>query len=55
MIFADVPLAEAEGAILAHSLVVDGWRLAKGRVLTAVDIEILRRGGQSNRFGSAHT
>jgi len=43
--FGTVPLAQAEGAILAHGLVIDGWRLAKGRVLTAVDIEILRRAG----------
>jgi molybdenum cofactor cytidylyltransferase len=45
VIFAEVPLAEAEGAILAHGLVVDGRRLAKGRLLTAGDIDILRRGG----------
>ena len=38
MIFAAVPLAQAEGGILAHSLLVDGSRWAKGRVLTATDI-----------------
>jgi len=45
MIFGDTPLAEAEGAILAHSLSVDGARFRKGRVLSAADIAALRTAG----------
>ena len=35
MRFGPVPAAEAEGAVLAHSLAVGGLRLKKGRVLSA--------------------
>ena len=35
MIFAEVPLVEAEGALLAHSLLLDGQRHAKGETVTA--------------------
>ncbi len=38
MIFAALPLAECEGAILAHSQQIGGRRLPKGRRLTAEDI-----------------
>ncbi len=38
MIFASLPLAEAEGAILAHGLAIADERWAKGRILTAADI-----------------
>jgi molybdenum cofactor cytidylyltransferase len=38
VIFAALPLAEAEGGLLAHSLVVGGTRWPKGRVLAAADI-----------------
>ena len=38
MIFGPVALAQAEGAVLAHSLTVAGARWAKGRVLGAADI-----------------
>ncbi len=38
MIFASVPVAEAEGGLLAHSLLVGGTRWPKGRVLSAADI-----------------
>jgi molybdenum cofactor cytidylyltransferase len=38
MEFGPVPLAQAEGAILAHSLMLGGQRLRKGQVLTAGDI-----------------
>ena len=41
MRFGPVPLAEAEGAILAHSLGLEGGRLRKGRVLTAADLALL--------------
>ncbi len=38
MIFGSVPTARATGGILAHSLMVDGRRWAKGRSLSAADI-----------------
>ena len=37
MRFGEVPVGEAAGAILAHSLALPGGRLRKGRVLTAAD------------------
>ena len=40
-----IPVAEAAGAILAHSIVVGGTRWAKGRVLTAADTIIAQAGG----------
>lgn len=48
MIFGSVPLAEAEGAILAHGLIVGGQRLAKGRVLSVADLEGLRADGHEH-------
>jgi len=45
MIFGETPLAEAEGAILAHSLAVGKGRLKKGRTLSAADITALRSAG----------
>lgn len=49
MIFAALPLDEAEGAILAHSLAVgegqDARRMKKGRILSAEDIAALRAVG----------
>jgi len=41
MIFGDTPLADAEGAILAHSLAVGRERFKKGRVLSAADVAAL--------------
>lgn len=38
MIFATVPVAAADGAILAHSIVVDGTRWPKGRRLSPADV-----------------
>lgn len=38
MIFAEVPLAEAAGGVLAHSLLVGGKRWAKGRLVSAEDV-----------------
>ncbi len=38
MKFGAVPVAEAEGAVLAHSLALRGGRLRKGHVLTSADI-----------------
>ncbi len=45
MKFGPVPLAEAEGAVLAHSLRLDGARLRKGHVVEAGDILRLRAAG----------
>ncbi|MFQ6548903.1 molybdopterin-binding protein [Aestuariibius sp. 2305UL40-4] len=46
MEFGEVPLSEAEGAVLAHSMAVDGGRIRKGAVLTAADLERLAAAGQ---------
>ncbi|MEO9895083.1 MAG: molybdopterin-binding protein [Paracoccaceae bacterium] len=45
MKFGRVPLGEAEGAVLAHSLNVGTGRIAKGTVLQAGEIYALRAGG----------
>lgn len=45
MKFGPVPLDQAEGAILAHSVAIAGGRLRKGRVLTSADLEALRVAG----------
>ncbi len=45
MKFAPLTLRDAEGAILAHSLRVNGDVLKKGRVLTKKDITTLAQGG----------
>lgn len=45
MRFGPVPVAEAEGAVLAHSLRIGGRKLAKGRVLGAGDIAALVAAG----------
>ena len=42
MKFGPVPLTDAEGAVLAHSVAVTAGRLRKGRVLDAADIAALR-------------
>ncbi|MCC5955109.1 MAG: molybdopterin-binding protein [Natronohydrobacter sp.] len=41
MKFGPYPVAQAEGAILAHSVAVAGGRLRKGRVLSAQDVAAL--------------
>ncbi len=41
MIFGDVPVAEAQGLILAHSVRLPGGAFKKGRVLSADDIQAL--------------
>ncbi len=46
MKFGPVSLAEAEGAILAHSVGLTARKLKKGRVLGAADIAALRAEGQ---------
>jgi molybdenum cofactor cytidylyltransferase len=45
MKFGPVPLAEAEGAILAHAVVAGGRRIGKGRVLAQADIAALAAEG----------
>ncbi|MEO0621635.1 MAG: molybdopterin-binding/glycosyltransferase family 2 protein [Pseudomonadota bacterium] len=45
MKFGPLPLNEAEGAVLAHSLSVPGGRLKKGRHLTASDLARLAEAG----------
>ena len=45
MIFGDLPLAQAEGAILAHSVRTGGRVFNKGRVLSAQDITDLQTAG----------
>ncbi len=45
MRFGPVPLAEAAGAILAHSVPLWGSRMRKGAVLTEADISVLQAAG----------
>ncbi|MDE0922970.1 MAG: molybdopterin-binding protein, partial [Aurantimonas coralicida] len=45
MIFGEVALADAEGAILAHSKALDRGRLKKGTRLSADDVARLREAG----------
>lgn len=45
MNFGRVPVGEATGAVLAHSLRVDGHVFKKGRHLSAADVEALRGAG----------
>ena len=48
MIFGRLKLDDAEGALIAHSLMVGKRRLKKGHVLTAADISELRQSGADN-------
>jgi molybdenum cofactor cytidylyltransferase len=45
MRFGEIPVGEAEGAILAHSLKLGQAVLKKGRVLNAADVALLRDAG----------
>src|SRR5438034_7956071 len=45
MKFGEVPVGEAEGAILAHSLRLGATALKKGRVLSAADLEAIAAAG----------
>ncbi|MDP2734289.1 MAG: 4-diphosphocytidyl-2C-methyl-D-erythritol kinase, partial [Hoeflea sp.] len=45
MKFGPVPIGQAEGAVLAHSLSVGAQRFKKGHVLTASDVMMLGQGG----------
>jgi molybdenum cofactor cytidylyltransferase len=47
MRFGEVPVAEAEGAILAHSLKLGATALKKGRVLSRADAEAIAAAGLS--------
>ena len=47
MKFGEVPAAEAQGAILAHSLKLGATALKKGRVLSAADLELIAGAGLS--------
>ncbi len=47
MKFGEVPVAEAQGAILAHSLKLGATALKKGRVLSAADLELIAGAGFS--------
>src|SRR5271165_5044029 len=47
MKFGEVAIAEAEGAILAHSLKLGSTALKKGRVLSPVDLELIAGAGLS--------
>ncbi len=47
MRFGDVPVAEAEGAILAHSLKLGTTALKKGRVLSSADVGLIAASGVS--------
>jgi molybdenum cofactor cytidylyltransferase len=48
MKFGPVPLQDAEGAVLAHSITLDGRRLRKAHVLTRDDVDAMRRAGMSD-------
>ncbi len=45
MKFGSVKVGDAEGTVLAHSLVVAGKRLRKGRTLVASDLELMQEAG----------
>ncbi|MBT5240639.1 MAG: NTP transferase domain-containing protein [Rhodospirillaceae bacterium] len=45
MIFSEIPVDDAEGAILAHTTRSDGWTLKKGHRLTAEDCRLLSAAG----------
>ncbi|MCB2115391.1 MAG: molybdopterin-binding protein [Rhodobacteraceae bacterium] len=47
MKFGPVPLDEAAGAVLAHSLRIGGRKLAKGKVLTGAEVAAIRAEGIS--------
>jgi molybdenum cofactor cytidylyltransferase len=47
MIFGEMPLDEAEGAILAHALSGEGFSFRKGRVLDRTDLAAIARSGRA--------
>lgn len=48
MKFGEIPLSEAEGAILAHSVKAGARTLKKGRALTAADLDALKAAGKGS-------
>jgi molybdenum cofactor cytidylyltransferase len=52
MIFGELPLHEAEGAILAHSIRHQGGVFKKGRVLSATDIQVLESADVNSVFAA---
>jgi molybdenum cofactor cytidylyltransferase len=48
MIFGEMPLDEAEGAILAHALSGEGFAFRKGRILDRADLAAIARGGRTH-------
>ena len=52
MKFGEVPVAEAEGAILAHSLKLGTAALKKARVLSHADVELIAAAGLSRTVSS---
>nr|MCS5605445.1 4-diphosphocytidyl-2C-methyl-D-erythritol kinase [Alphaproteobacteria bacterium] len=45
MIFGSTPLADADGAVLAHSVTANGVRMKKGRRLSKGDLDVLAKAG----------
>ena len=45
MKFGPIPVAQAEGTILAHAMMLDGRRLRKAHIITADDVEALTAAG----------
>lgn len=52
MKFGDIPIAEATGAILAHSIKLDRAVFKKGRVLSAEDVAALKAAGHASVTGA---
>ena len=52
MIFGEMPLSEAQGAILAHSVKHQAGMFKKGRTLTADDISLLEASGVTTVFAA---
>jgi molybdenum cofactor cytidylyltransferase len=52
MIFGELPLLDAEGAILAHSVKHETGMFKKGRTLTADDIAVLKASGIASVFAA---
>jgi molybdenum cofactor cytidylyltransferase len=52
MKFGPIPLAQAEGAVLAHSVRAQGIAFKKGRVLTAEDVAALSKAGIADVIGA---
>jgi len=52
MIFGEIPISEAKGLILAHSLRLSGVAFKKGRVLSSKDIKLLAANGVAQVSGA---